>query len=417
MAERPHVRSPPEDAPARLVDGETLGGRFPGLRTLTDEPENAEMADRAFDRLLTTRASHFVRSHYPVPDLDGEEWTVALTGALEGADLSMRAIREDYPTETVAHTMECSGNGRSAFEPDAEGHQWTVGAVGTAVWTGTPLSAVLDAHDADATEGTWVSVVGADAPEGEDAYCRSVPLEKVRDDTLLAYEMNGLPLTPEHGYPVRLLVPGWYGNNSVKWVERLHVSDSMVTAEDDELPPGHAHYQQDSYRILPDSDEEPTPHDVLSTFDTQAQLEGDEVRHAYLLDQLPKAAIGVPADGASVPPGPTQIRGVAWGGEDPVERVELSTDGGESWEVTSLAAPALGRYAWRRFRHRWDATPGDHELLARATTAGGRTQPARVAAPDEGPLAITDETYPWNRKGYGNNAYRTYGVRVTVEDD
>lgn len=143
MAERPRVRSPPEDTPARLVDGATFGERFPGLRVLTDDPENAEMADRAFDQLLTTRASHYVRSHYPVPDLDGEEWTVSLTGALEAADLSMRALREEYPTESVAHTMECSGNGRSAFDPDAEGHQWTVGAVGTAVWTGTPLSAVL----------------------------------------------------------------------------------------------------------------------------------------------------------------------------------------------------------------------------------------------------------------------------------
>ncbi|MFC5972171.1 sulfite oxidase [Halomarina salina] len=415
MSERPHGRSAPEDRPARLVDRESFDGRFPGLQVLTEDPENAEMADRAFDQLLTTRASHYVRSHYPVPDLDGEDWTVSLTGTLEEADLSMRALREEYPTETVAHTMECSGNGRSAFEPDAEGHQWTVGAVGTALWTGTPVSAVLEAHDADTSDGMWLSVVGADAPEGEDAYCRSVPVEKVADDALLAYEMNGLPLTPEHGYPVRLLVPGWFGNNSVKWVERLHLMDSMVTG--DELPPGHAHYQQESYRIRPDSDEEVTYHETLSTYDTQAQLDGDEVRHAYLLDQLPKAAIGTPADGASVPPGQTTIRGVAWGGEDPVERVEVSTDGGASWDAASLADPALGRYAWRRFRYRWDATPGDHDLLARAVTADGRGQPERVAAPDEGPLAITDETYPWNYKGYGNNAYRTYGVRVTVEDD
>jgi DMSO/TMAO reductase YedYZ molybdopterin-dependent catalytic subunit len=414
VSEQPH--GPADEAtPARLADEETFEERFPNLRPLTTEPENAEMATRASDHLLTTRASHYVRSHYPVPEIDAEGWTVSLTGVTEETDLSMRSLREEYPTESVAHTMECSGNGRSAFEPDAEGHQWTVGAVGTAVWTGTPLSAVLEAHGVDADGETWVSVVGADAPEDEEAYCRSIPAEKAFEDTLLAYEMNGLPLSPEHGYPLRLLVPGWFGNNSVKWVDRLHVAESMVTG--DELPEGHAHYQQSSYRIVPASDDRAIPNETVGTFDTQAQFDDGEVRHPYLFDQLPKAMIGRPGDGATVTPGPTEVVGAAWGGTDPIDRVELSTDGGDSWEAVPLAEPALGRYAWRRFRGTWDAEPGEYDLLARATTEGGRTQPERVAGPEETAPEITEETYPWNKKGYGNNAYRAFGVHVTVEED
>ena len=405
-----------EDTPARLADDESFDSRFPGLRALEAEPENAELAERAVYRLLTPRQAHYVRCHYPVPDLDAEGWSIELSGDVEGTAVSMRALREDHPTVSLSHTMECSGNWRSAFEPDAEGHQWTDGAVGTAVWTGTPLSSVLSAHDAETGEGQWITAVGADAPDDEEPFCRSVPAAKAMEDCLLAYGMNGLPLAPEHGYPVRLLVPGWFGNNSVKWVERLHVMDSMVTGE--ELPAEYAHFQQESYRFLAAADDEPAAQASVGTFDTQAQLNDDDsIRHAYLLDQLPKSLIGTPADGATIAPGPADVVGVAWGGEDPIDRVEVSTDDGETWDTVPLAEPALGRYAWRRFRYTWEADPGEHVLLARATTADGRTQPERVAGPGETPLEITPETFPWNAKGYGNNAYRSFGVHVTVEAD
>ncbi len=392
----------------------SLAERFPGLTVLEESPANAEQSDRPV-HLFTPRPHHYVRSHYPTPDLDTAGHAVSVTGQVEReGDLSMEALREEFPTVSHAHTMECSGNGRSGFEPDASGHQWTEGALGTAVWTGAPLDAVLDAYGAETGEGTWLSVVGADAPAGEDAYCRSVPMGKVRRDCLLAYEMNGLPLTPEHGHPVRLLVPGWFGNNSVKWVDRLHVMDSMVTGE--ELPAGHAHYHQESYRLLAAGEDDPTYHRTLSETDTQSQMNGEEVDTPYFLDQLPKSVVTSPTDGVSLDPGPVTVEGVAWAGEDPVERVDVSTDGGETWSEASLGGSALGRHAWRRFTYRWDAGAGHHVLATRATDADGRTQPVRVAAPDEGGLELTGETYPWNEKGYGNNAYRSYAVSVTVGD-
>ena len=145
----------------------------------------------------------------------------------------MDELRCDYPTESVVHTMECSGNGRTYFEPDAEGDQWSFGAVASAAWTGTPVRALLDEHGG-ATDGEddelWLSAMGGEAPPDKDVFCRSIPLSKAREDCLLAYEMNGAPMSPEHGYPVRLVVPGWFGNNSVKWVEEIRVMDGWSKA-------------------------------------------------------------------------------------------------------------------------------------------------------------------------------------------
>lgn len=166
--------------------------------------------------------------------------------------------------------------------------------------------------------------------------------------------------------------------------------------------------------------------ELYDVLDTHAQLEDDGIDDAYLLDQLPKSLIAAPEDGGALTPGPVDVVGVAWSGEDPVDRVEVTTDlqadgdGRETpddeWTEVSLSDPALGRYAWRRFRFRWDAEPGEHVLAARATDGGGRTQPARVGAPD-GDTGDPGETYSWNRKGYRNSAYRSYAVRVTVEED
>lgn len=387
---------------------------------------------------MTPEGTHYVRNHYPTPETDAEEWTVSLTGLIaesgetgpdaDGPAVGMDELREDYPAESVVHTMECSGNGRAFFEPDAEGHQWTDGAVSTAVWTGTPVRALLEEYDA-ADEG-WVTVMGGDAPEGEEVFCRSLPMEKVREDCVLAYEMNGHPLPPDHGHPVRLLVPGWFGNNSVKWVERIHVAESMPTGEEWE---GYTKYQQLEYRLRfddskersssgsrtePDDSEEPEELDRVETPDTYEQMAADQPRHAYFYDQLPKSLITAPADGATLRASEAvEITGLAWAGENRVERVELSTDGGETWADIDLLEPALGHYAWRRFRTEWTPEAGEHRLLARATDAKGRTQPARIAEPDPEQTGIENDTYPWNTEGYGNNAYRPLGTSVTVEHD
>jgi DMSO/TMAO reductase YedYZ molybdopterin-dependent catalytic subunit len=317
--------------------------------------------------------------------------------------------------------MECSGNGRAYFSPDAEGDQWTFGAVGNAVWTGTPLRAVLEDHGADTGEEKWLTAMGGEAKGDEDVFCRSIPMAKALDDCLLAYEMNGDPMTAEHGYPVRLLVPGWFGNNSVKWVEEVRVMDSMVGGEEWESRNGrdYTEYQQSSYRIVPAQDDEPERYAAVDTADTHDQMRApEEVRNAYLFDQLVKSLVTSPADGADLSPGAdgrVEVTGVAWSGDDDVERVEVSTDGGETWADAAFVGPDLGRYAVRKFRYVWDADPGEHTVVARATDDRGRTQPATVSDPEEELRGIEDDRYPWNQKGYGNNAYRPLGVSVTVE--
>ncbi|MDL5361970.1 sulfite oxidase [Halalkalicoccus sp. NIPERK01] len=401
-----------------------LDEEFPSLKVLSKSPENAEIASRSdLDGLLTPAGTHYIRNHYPTPETDAEGWTVSLTGRLDGSGergpdadgpaVGMDELREEYPTESVVHTMECSGNGRAFFEPDAEGHQWTDGAVSTAVWTGTPVRALLEEYDAP--EEGWVAVMGGDAPEGEEVFCRSLPMEKVRRDCVLAYEMNGQPLPADHGHPVRLLVPGWFGNNSVKWVDRVHVADSMPTGEEWE---GYTKYQQLEYRLRFDDGEDPEELDAVETTDTYEQMAADEPRHAYFFDQLPKSLITAPSDGASLSADEVvEVRGLAWAGENPIERVEISTNGGETWSDADLGELALGRYAWRRFRAEWAPEPGEHRLLARATDAKGRVQPARIAEPDPERTGIAEDAYPWNTQGYGNNAHRPLGVSVIVGFD
>ncbi|ELZ31647.1 sulfite oxidase [Halogeometricum pallidum JCM 14848] len=412
-----------DESEASRPRDEPVAETYPGLEVLSTDPDNAQTDAREnLESYLTPRDEHYVRNHHRTPEIDADEWTVSLTGLVDSeAELSMEELRTDYPTDSVVHMMECSGNGRAYFSPDAEGDQWTFGAVGDAVWTGTPVRAILDAHGADTADGRWLTAMGGEAKDDEDVFCRSIPMAKALDDCILAYEMNGDPMTAEHGYPLRLLVPGWFGNNSVKWVEEVRVMDSMVVGEEWQSRDGrdYTEYQQSSYRILPAQDEEPERYAAVDVADTHDQMRAtDEIRNAYLFDQLVKSLVTSPADGAELSPGADgriEVTGVAWSGDDRVERVEISADGGETWDDAEFVGPDLGRYAVRKFRYVWDADPGEHTVVARATDDRGRTQPATVSDPEEGLRGIEGDRYPWNQKGYGNNAYRPLGVSVTVE--
>ena len=398
--------------------------RYPGLQVLSSDPENAEIASRSdLQRLLTPKEDHYVRNHHPTPRLDESDWTVSLTGMVtETAELSMDELREDYPTESIPHTMQCSGNGRTFFEPDAGGHQWTTGAVATAVWRVTPVREVLEAHGVD-TDAGWVAVMGGEAPEDGDVFCRSIPMAKMLDDCLLAYEMNGAPLSDDHGFPVRLLVPGWFGNNCVKWVSRIHTMDSMIAGEEwngENGGPDYTRWQQFRYRIIPEQDDVPTAHTSLETTETHEQLTSEAIDNAYLYDQLVTSLITAPAENAVRDPAePIEITGMTWAGDDPVECVEVSTDGGETWADADLFEPALGRYAWRRFRYLWypSSESGDHLIVSRATSERGRRQPATISAPEAGLRGIEDDEFPWNKRGYASNAYQPYGVTVHLENE
>ena len=401
---------------------EALTQRYPGLDVLVADPANAQTASRAnLASHLTPREEHYIRTHHRTPDIDADDWTVSLAGLVDReTDLSMSELRCEFPTESVVHMMECSGNSRAYFDPDAEGDQWGDGAVGSAVWTGTPVRTVLDEYGAATDDGLWLSAMGGEAPPDKDVFCRSIPMSKIVEDCLLAYEMNGSPMTAEHGYPVRLIVPGWFGNNSVKWVEEIRVMEGMVHGEEwtDRDGRDYTEYQQSSYRIVPAQDDEPTRHESVEVFSTYDQLTeaAEEVRNAYLFDQLVKSLIITPADDVTLSSSPVELAGIAWSGEERVERVEISTDGGESWADAEFTGPDLGPYAPTKFRYVWDPEPGEHTLCSRATDEAGRTQPATISKPEQGLRGIENDQYPWNEKGYGNNAYLPHAITVEVTE-
>ncbi|MFC7046533.1 sulfite oxidase [Halobacteriaceae archaeon GCM10025711] len=404
-----------------------LEEKYPGLEILSPEPENAQAADRStYASYLTPNEEFYIRNHYPSPDIQESEWSVSLTGLVDSeVELSMEELKFSYGTESVAHTMQCSGNGRSYFDPQVGGNQWGFGAVGNTVWTGTPVSAILDEYGADTAEGNYLTVMGGEAPDGEDIFTRSIPMEKVMEDCILAYEMNGSALPKEHGFPVRLLVPGWFGNNNVKWVDRMHVMEMMVFPNEEWEPEGgrlYTHWQQYSYRIYPQGVDDPEFNETIDEFDTQGQMESESVTHPYCYDQLVKSLIGYPGEGQTVSPRPDgtiEIVGVAWAGDDAVETVEVSTDGGESWNEAEFYGPAYTTTAWQQFRYVWDPEPGEHTLASRATDDQGFTQPATVSSPDADAsqnAAIENDQFPWNVKGYANNAYMPHAVTCTVEE-
>jgi sulfane dehydrogenase subunit SoxC len=269
----------------------------------------------------------------------------------------------------------------------------------------------------DVPEGTWLTAIGGDPADGEDVFARSIPLSKAVDDCILAYEMNGESLPPEHGFPVRVIVPGWYGVNSVKWLDELRLMDSMVTENSLDRPGEHAYWQQEAYRIHPE-DVELESNETVEAMGTWDQLETGEPAHPYTFDQTVMSLIGKP-DGESAVAAPedgetVEITGVAWAGDDDVAGVEVSTDGGDTWNDAELFGPDYAG-AWRLFRYDWDAQAGTHVLASRATDERDRRQPMRISNPDAWREALDDDEFPWNEGGYAANAVLPNAVEVEVE--
>ncbi len=410
------VTETPRESRRREIDA-ILEAKAGGVAETRDEADKYTVlgaADRAtFANWLTPIEEHFVCHRNDMPEADADSWTVSLTGQVEGT-LSMAEIRDAHPTVAVAHTMECAGNGRGQHRPETGSVQWDFEAAATAFWTGTPVSSILRERGVESSRGRWLTAVGGDPSDDDDVFARSIPLAKALDDCILAYEMNGRQLPREHGHPVRLIVPGWYGVNNVKWVEELRVMDEMVTEGSLDRPGEHAFWQQRSYRIHPEG-VDPGANETVDAVDTWEQLAG-AVEYPYTFDATVMSVIGTP-DGASpvtpAPDGTIEVRGVAWAGDDAVERVEVSPDCGETWADAELFGPEYAG-AWRLFRYEWDADPGTHVLISRATDELGRRQPARISDPDAWRDAPDDE-FPWNEGGYAANAYEPNGVEVEVE--
>jgi DMSO/TMAO reductase YedYZ molybdopterin-dependent catalytic subunit len=324
---------------------------------------------------LTPVGLHYLLTHYDIPAVDPATWRLEVDGAvMRPLSLSLDELHA-RPALEVAATMECAGNGRAQVEPHVVSQPWLLEAVGTARWKGTPLAGLLE--ESGASDGALeVLFTGLDRGiEGdeEQSYARSIPLaEARRDDVLLAYEVNGVPLPPQHGYPLRLLVPGWYGMTSVKWLARIAVLDA----------PFDGYQQRHSYRLRQEEDEAGDP------------LSRIRVRALMVPPGIPEFLTRT----RTVTAGEVELEGRAWSGEAEVEGVEVSVDGGETWGEAELEPATLGRWAWRRWRLAWDANPGTFELLCRARDEAGNIQPLEA---------------PWNVGGYANNAVQRVAVTVT----
>jgi DMSO/TMAO reductase YedYZ molybdopterin-dependent catalytic subunit len=320
-----------------------------------EQPENFESPCSIFDFFLTPNDLFYVRNHFETPELDKATWSLKIDGAVERTRDFTYADILAMPSRTIVATLECAGNARTFLPHHAKGVPWGLGAVGTAEWTGVPLSAIL-AEVGLQQETEEIVLEGADHGEiheepktpGIIHYARSLPLSKALDpDVLLAYSMNGDELPRRHGFPLRLVVPGWFGMASVKWLQRIFVSSR----------PFAGYFQTFEYSRWERTDGMPS----------LVPLGAGEV----------KAKIINPRSNEVVQRGSSfRVHGAAWAGESQIARVDISVDGGHSWDAAHLL-DAPQRYCWVRWEYIWNtpSRPNTVALMARATDKSGRSQP------------------------------------------
>jgi DMSO/TMAO reductase YedYZ molybdopterin-dependent catalytic subunit len=329
---------------------------FPGMVVRAQEPQNLEFPFATLDSFLTPTERFYVRCHFAVPTINAANWRLRVEGAVERPlELSLEDVRK-LPSHTQAATLECAGNGRVFLVPRAKGTAWQLGAVSNAEWTGVPLAAVLDKAGVKSSavevilEGADTGAVNDDPKTpGVISYARSLPLAKARSpEVLLAHKMNGADLTASHGFPLRAVVGGWFGMASVKWLTKVIVTDR----------PFQGYWQTMDYTVY--------------------ERRGGLPTLVPLAEMLVKASIARPSLGDVVPAGrPARVFGAAWGGMSPVERVEVSADGGQTWGVARLLDKPVP-FAWRLWEHEWrPERPGRYALVAKATDAAGHTQPTK----------------------------------------
>lgn len=325
---------------------------------------------------LTPAGLHYLLIHYDVPAVDEASWSLEVGGAVNRPlRLSLDEVRA-RPRLNVEVTLECAGNGRALMDPRPLSQPWLNEAVGTARWSGTPLRPVLEEAGlaGDAREVVFIALDRGMEGGQQQSYARSLPIrEALRPDVLLAYEMNGQPLPPQHGAPLRLVVPGWYGMASVKWLSTMVVTRERFDG-----------YQQvRSYRLRSTPDEVGVPIDRIQP---RALMIPPGIPDFFTRRRI-------------VPLVPCRLVGRAWSGRSPIAGVEVSTDDGATWQEAVLEPPSLGRWAWRGWRFDWlPSAAGEVVLRCRARDADGLPSPA---APS------------WNVGGYANPEPQRVAVSVT----
>lgn len=299
---------------------------------------------------ITPTGMHYLLNHWDIPVVDASTWQLDIGGHVNTPiKLNLDDLKK-RPVVEMPVTLECAGNGRAFMKPRPINQPWTHDAVSTAVWTGTPLKGILE--EAGLVDGALeVLFTGADRgiQAGEDQYYqRSLSIANaMNDEVILAYEMNGAPLEPQHGYPLRLLVPGWYGMTSVKWLDRIEVVTEPFNG-----------MQMMFYR------------ETSGAGDAGTAIETIKVRALM----VPPGVSTFPSLERRLEPGPVTLKGRAWAGKNQISRVEVSTDDGETWNDATLEDP-IGEFAWRGWNYEWQATPGKHTLASRATDSKGNIQP------------------------------------------
>ena len=326
-----------------------------GLIVREKDPDNLEFPFAKLDGFLTPNELFYVRNHFAAPKLEAMTWKLKVVGAVDKPlELTYDQVLA-LPSRTAPVTLECTGNGRAFLTPKANGVPWELGAVSTAEWTGVTLAAVLE-KAGPKKNAVDVVIEGADEgepkndpkPPGKIHFARGLPLAKaLKPEVLLAYKMNGAVLPAAHGFPLRAVVGGWYGMASIKWVQRIVVTDR----------PFHGYDQTADYTIW-------ERREGLPTLVPIAEVDV-------------KASIARPAAGEAVPADKEyRVHGAAWAGESEVAKVEVSTDGGKAWEEAKLLGKPVP-VAWRLWEYPWKAPKaGKRVLMARATDQRGRVQAA-----------------------------------------
>jgi DMSO/TMAO reductase YedYZ molybdopterin-dependent catalytic subunit len=346
-----------------------------GMIVRASRPEDLEMQLEGFGSWITPVEQFFVRSHHYLPQVDAAQWRLRVEGEVANPlTLTMADLRQ-LPRAELTGVLECAGNGRGSYEPHVPGVQWQFGAVGNARWAGVRLADVLKKAGVNETTRE-ILFDGADAPIGSmPKFQRGIPVKKALDEnTLLAFEMNGQPLAPQHGFPLRVIAPGWAGDSWVKWVTRIQALNKpfegfwMTSAY---RHPGHA--------VTPGAAVDPKQMQPVTSLRV-------------------KSVIASPPDGFFLGLAPVRIRGAAWAGESPVSAVDVSADFGRTWKSATLGRDDAP-FAWRLWDFSW--TPereGYYVLMARARDTSGDVQPLAAE---------------WDPSGYLWNAVQQVGVTIS----
>lgn len=345
----------------------------PYLTTISLNPENQGTPIHFLNEWITPEQFFFLRNHYPYPSITPSSFTLAFKGLLENPGSFHYQQLLQMPSKTIVLPLECSGNKRKDFDPPTFGTQWDDGAISQGLWTGVPLRYLLNivgvkdsAYDVVFEGHDSGKIVGL---EGDHPFARSLPIKvALHPDTIIAYALNGKPITYKHGYPLRLIVPKWYAMASVKWLKRITVIDK----------PFEGPYQKLDYHYFPyeDSDKDGVPVTLMKV-------------NSIIQQPLPQSTLDA---------GIHQIYGIAWTGKGIIDKVEISFDNGRNWEETKLQQDLRQPYSWTFWYYIWDANKkGNYTIMVRATDSTGREQPIKVQ---------------WNRLGYGYNGISIINVQI-----